>query len=69
MAKQKSISDLVMELQEQNEALKRLEKLAERYVKEEFGYSVKELHNLIRKQELFERKMQERESGRQGKQS
>ena len=37
MSKTKSITDLVQELQQENESLKGLEKLANQYCKQEFG--------------------------------
>ena len=68
MSKTKSITDLVQELQQENESLKGLEKLANQYCKQEFGYNVKELHNIIQKQEAYERQMKEREASQQGQQ-
>lgn len=68
MSKTKSITDLVQEVQQENESLKRLEKLANQYCKQEFGYTVKELHNIIQKQEAYERRMKERKSAQQGQQ-
>ena len=62
MSKTKSITDLVQELQQENESLKGLKKLANQYCKQEFGYTVKELHNIIRKHEAYERKVKEREA-------
>ena len=52
----KSISDLVMDLQRENEALKRLEKIANIYCRQEFGYDVKSLHEIIVKLENYERR-------------
>ena len=66
MSKTKSITDLVQELQQENESLKGLEKLANQYCKQEFGYTVKELHNIIQKQEAYERRTKEREASQQG---
>ena len=68
MSKTKSITDLVQELQKENESLKGLEKLANQYCKQEFGHTVKELHDIVRKQEAYERKMKEREASQQGQQ-
>lgn len=48
--------------------LKRLDKLAQQYCKQEFGYTVKELHNIIQKHEAYERKVKEREASQQGQQ-
>ncbi len=68
MSKTKSITDLVLELQQENESLKKLDKLAQQYCKQEFGYTVKELHNIIQKHEAYERKVKEREASQQGQQ-
>lgn len=61
MSKTKSISVLVSELQEENEQSKFLNKLFNQAVKHEFGYDVKELHKLIEKQELFEKRKAEKQ--------
>ena len=53
----KSITELVQDLQNENDSLKRLSKLANQYTKMEFGYSVKELHELIRKCTFLEQKL------------
>lgn len=66
MSKTKSITDLIMELQQENESLKGLAKIANQYCKMEFGYNVKELHELIAKQRLYEQKKQERQANQQG---
>ena len=68
MSKTKSITDLVQELQQENESLKGLKKLAQQYCKQEFGYTIEDLHNIIRKQEAYERKMRESEASQQGQQ-
>ena len=52
----KGISDLVLELQEENERLQFLSKLFERAVKKEFGHSIKEVHRLIDAQLAYENK-------------
>lgn len=66
MSKSKSITELVNELQAENEALKRLDRLANQYTKQEFGYSVKELHIIIQQKEFYERKVKERAVAKQG---
>lgn len=38
MSKNKSISDLITEIQQENESLKGLAKLANQYCRQEFGY-------------------------------
>lgn len=58
----KSISDLVMDLQRENEALKRLEKIANIYCRQEFGYDVKTLHDIILKAELYDRRVNRNET-------
>lgn len=50
MAKSKSISDLVTDLQKENESLKFLKKLFERACVNEFGYNIRELHQILEKQ-------------------
>lgn len=69
MSKSKSISDLVTELQQENESLQSLKKLFNQACKNEFGYGVKELHDIITKQKLYEQKMKERQAEKQGQQS
>lgn len=68
MSKTKSITDLVLDLQQENESLKGLKKLAQQFCKQEFGYTIEELHNIIRKQEAYERKIKEREASQQSQQ-
>ncbi len=55
MAKTKSITDLVTELQEENESLQPLKRLFNQAVKNEFGYDVKELHSIIEKSRALEK--------------
>ena len=43
MSKTKSITDLVTDLQQENESLKNLSRLANQYTRQEFGFSVREL--------------------------
>ena len=52
----KGISDLVLELQEENERLQFLSKLFEKAVKKEFGHNIKEVHRLIDAQLAYENK-------------
>ena len=47
MSKTKSITDLVTDLQQENESLKNLSRLANQYTRQEFGFSVRELHEII----------------------
>ena len=69
MSRTKSITDLITDLQKENESLKKLEKIANQYTRMEFGYSVKDLHDMLFKLERYERKAQERDASRQGQQS
>ena len=46
MSKTKSITDLVTELQNENESLKGLKKGFNTMCKAEFGYSIDELHSI-----------------------
>lgn len=59
MRRAKSVSDLVKDLQRENESLQRLVKVANQYTKLEFGYTVKEIHELIRRVKLYEKKFPE----------
>lgn len=68
MSKAKTITELVTDLQAENESLKRLERLANSYTKQEFGYSIKELHLLLKKLEYYEKKAKERAAAKQGQQ-
>ena len=65
MSKTKSITDLGQELQDENKSLKGLSKLANQYTKMEFGYSVKELHDIIQTYHIYMRKLKEREEAQQ----
>ena len=59
MSKSKSIADLVTQLQKENESLQALKKLFNQACKNEFGYDVKELHRIIEKAHILERKIEE----------
>lgn len=54
MKKTKSISDLVVELQKENESLQSLKKLFNQACKNEFGYDIKTIHQMLEKQNLYE---------------
>ncbi len=56
MSKTKSIADLVTELQAENESLQSLKRLFNQACKNEFGYDVKALHDIIIKCERLEKK-------------
>lgn len=68
MSKTKSITDLVTQLQEENEQAKFFYKLFGQAVKHEFNYSVDELHEIILKFKAYESKYGNRETLRQEKQ-
>lgn len=71
MSKTKTTTDLIAsitELQNEVQSLRKLSALADKYTKMEFGYSVKELHEILRKHENFMRKAKEREATKQDEQ-
>lgn len=55
MAKAKSITTLIEELQTENEHLQKLGKLFNKACLDEFGYGVKDLHKIIEKWHSLER--------------
>lgn len=55
LAKAKSITTLIEELQTENEHLQKLGKLFNKACLDEFGYGVKELHQIIEKWQALER--------------
>lgn len=65
MAKSKSISDLVTDLQKENESLQMLKKLFNQACKNEFGYDIKTIHQMLEKQRLYE----QRRAAAQGQQT
>ena len=67
--KSKSITEIITELQAQNEKLSGLGKLFDRAVKEEFGYSTKEVHVLLDRQLAYEKKRAERLAEKQNSSS
>ena len=64
-SKTKSISDLAIELQQENENLQSIKKQYMRIVnqvcKEEFGYDAKTVHELLDKQKMYEQRKAERQ--------
>lgn len=60
-SKTKTITQLVEELQSENERLKSLEKLFNKACKEEFGFDVKTLHSMIEKAKLFDQRHNKQE--------
>ncbi len=62
----KSISELVTELQKENESLQNLKKLFDKACKLEFGYDVKTIHQIIERQLAYERRRAERQGQQNG---
>lgn len=60
MSKNKTISELVNELQKENEKLSNLKKLFDKACKLEFGFSVKEIHKLLDRQIAYEKRKAEK---------
>lgn len=59
--KTKSISELVTELQQENESLQSLKKLFNQACKNEFGYDVKTIHQMLEKQRIYEQRKAEKQ--------
>lgn len=59
--KTKSISELVTDLQQENESLQSLKKLFNQACKNEFGYDVKSIHQMLEKQTLYEQRRAEKQ--------
>lgn len=51
-----SISDLVAELQKENERLQSLKKLFNQACKHEFGYDINTIHQILEKQRIYEQR-------------
>lgn len=60
-SKTKSISELVTELQQENESLHSLKKLFNQACKNEFGYDVKTIHQMLEKQRIYEQRKAEKQ--------
>lgn len=60
-SKTKSISELVTELQQENESLQSLKKLFNQACKNEFGYDVKTIHQMLEKQRIYEQRKAEKQ--------
>lgn len=60
MKKTKSISELVINLQTENESLQMLNKLFNQACKKEFGYDIKTIKIMLEKQRIYEAKRAER---------
>ncbi len=61
----KNITEMVNNLQRENEALQGLKKLFNTAVKEEFGYDVKKLHEMLKRLEAYERKSNNNDASHQ----
>ncbi len=59
--KSKSISDLVLDLQRENEALKALEHRFDQACKDVFGYDIKTIKRMLEKQRLYEQRQSEKQ--------
>ena len=55
MAKAKNITEMIEELQRENESLQGLKKLFIKACKDEFGYEPKKIHNIINRYEKCEK--------------
>lgn len=60
MSKSKSISSQVSELQKENDTLKNLKKLFYKACKDEFGYDVPVIHEMLDKQSRYEMRQAEK---------
>lgn len=69
MSKKISITEQIEELQEENERLKGLQKLFEKAVKDEFGFSVKEVHRMISAQVRYQQQKNASQRTTQGQRS
>lgn len=58
--KAKSISELVTDLQRENESLQSLKKLFNQACRNEFGFDVKTIHQIIEKNKLYEQRKAEK---------
>lgn len=57
----RNISDLVTNLQKENDQLQHLNRLFNSACKTEFGYDVKGIHHIIEKQRTYEQRKAERQ--------
>ena len=69
MSKKFSITEQIEELQSENESLRSLHKLFEKAVKDEFGFSIKEVHRLISSQVRYQQQKNSSQRSLQGQQS
>ena len=57
MSKTKSITEMIEELQRENEALQGLKKLFNKACKDEFGYEPKKIHEMLDRCKMYDTKM------------
>ena len=69
MSKKPSIMEQIEQLQEENERLQGLQKLFEKAVKDEFGYSIKEVHIMISELIRYQQRKAASQRTTQGQQS
>lgn len=69
MSKKISITEQIEQLQEENAHLQGLQKLFEKAVKDEFGFSIREIHMMIREQLRYQQKKAASQRTTQGQQS
>ena len=63
MSKTKSITDLVTELQKENDRLQTLSKLFNKACRDEFGYDVETIHKMLEKQRIYEERRAMKQQG------
>lgn len=68
MSKAKSITEQIEEMQREVEALKGLKRAFNRVCKDEFGYEPKKIHEMLKRCEMYDRRMQNNAPQRQGNQ-
>ena len=69
MSKTKSITEMVTELQRENEALQGLKRLFNRACKEQFGYEPNKIREMLKRCEMYDKKAQANGIQRQGQQT
>ena len=68
MSKTISIQEKIAEMERENQALQGLKRLFNKAVKDEFGYEPKKIHEMIKRCEMYDRKMRGNDS-QQGQQA
>lgn len=62
MSRTKSISDLVTDLQRENDSLQSIKRSVNALLKKEFGYSLDELHHIVDSHEAYEARKAEKKA-------